>query len=109
MENPEKMLERLAHSPSLKPFRDLVRPIERHDQQRRGDLLRTLRAFFHNNSNVSKTAERLYLHRNSMIYRLARIEELTGLDLRRNPDRLALQLGLLATEKGEEPGEAEHP
>jgi DNA-binding PucR family transcriptional regulator len=41
------------------------------------------------------------LHRNSLLYRLERIQRLTGLDLKDQGARLALQLGLLTLEKGE--------
>ncbi len=51
----------------------------------------------------------MFLHRNSMLYRLARIQSLTGLDLKDHRAALALQLGLLALEKGEESDEVEHP
>jgi purine catabolism regulator len=51
----------------------------------------------------------MFLHRNSMLYRLARIQELTGLDLKDPDASLALRLGLLVLEKGEKPNEAEHP
>ncbi len=51
----------------------------------------------------------MFLHRNSLLYRLERIQKLTGLDLKDPGASLALQLGLLALEKGEEPDEVEHP
>jgi DNA-binding PucR family transcriptional regulator len=51
----------------------------------------------------------MFLHRNSMLYRLARIQGITGLDLKDSRAALALQLGLLALERGEESDEAEHP
>ncbi|WP_165874327.1 PucR family transcriptional regulator [Rubrobacter taiwanensis] len=104
----ELLLERLIHSPDLRPFRALVEPLERYDRERGGDLVRTLRTFFLANGNSSETAERLFLHRNSLLYRLRRIEELAGLDLGNPRDRLALQLGLLAMERGAE-DEDEHP
>jgi DNA-binding PucR family transcriptional regulator len=44
-----------------------------------------------------------------MLYRLERIGKLTGLDLKDHRVALALQLGLLAIERGEEVDEAEHP
>jgi purine catabolism regulator len=104
-----RLLKELARSPDLAPFRGLVRPLVEHDQKRRSDLVRTLRAFFAAGANVSEAADRMFLHRNSMLYRLERIQRLTGLDLKDPGANLALRLGLLALEKGEEPDEAEHP
>jgi DNA-binding PucR family transcriptional regulator len=104
----ERLLEDLARSPDLAPFRELVAPLVEHDHARRSDLVRTLRAYFAAGANASEAADRMFLHRNSMLYRLERIQRLTGLDLRDPRVALALQLGLLALEKGE-PDEAEHP
>jgi DNA-binding PucR family transcriptional regulator len=104
----ERLLKELARSPDLAPFRELVRPLEEHDRARRSDLVRTLRAYFAAGGNASEAADRMFLHRNSMLYRLERISRLTGLDLRDPGVALALRLGLLALERGE-PDEAEHP
>lgn len=73
-----------------------------YDRERRSDLLKTLRVYFETGANASEAADRLFLHRNSLLYRLARIEELVGLDLKDSRARLALQLGLLFVEHGEE-------
>ena len=105
----QRLLRELATSPDLAPFRELVRALVKHDRERRSDLVRTLRAYFAAGSNASEAADRLFLHRNSMLYRLARIQSLTGLDLKDPRAALALQLGLLALERGEERDEAEHP
>lgn len=102
------MLRGLARSPDLAPFRVLVEPLRDHDRRRRGDLVRTLRVYFAAGANASSAADRLFLHRNSMIYRLARIEELAGLDLKDSRARLALELGLLSLERGDEDAD-QHP
>ncbi len=103
------MLKELARSPDLTPFGELVRPLVEHDRERRSDLVRTLRTYFASGANASEAADRMFLHRNSMLYRLERIQKLTGLDLKDPDASLALRLGLLALEKGEEPDEAQHP
>ena len=105
----ERLLRELARSPDLAPFRELVRPLVEHDLERRSDLVRTLHAYFASGTNASEAADRMFLHRNSMLYRLERIQKLTGLDLKDPGASLALQLGLLALEKGEDPDEVEHP
>jgi purine catabolism regulator len=103
------LLRELSLSPDLAPFRGLVRPLVEHDRERRGDLVRTLRAYFAAGANASEAADRMFLHRNSMLYRLERIRKLTGLDLKNPRLALMLQLGLLALEKEEEQDETEHP
>lgn len=95
--DPDELLEALAHSGELSDFRELVRPLEEYDREHNSDLIRTLTVFFAMNANSSEAAEKLFLHRNSMAYRLDRIQEITGLDLKDHRARLALQLGLLAS------------
>jgi len=91
-----RLLEELGVSPDLRPFRELVAPLVLYDAERGSDLVRTLTVYFDCGENASEAADRLFLHRNSVPYRLERVRELTGLDYRDNLDRLALRLGLLA-------------
>ena len=65
-----------------------------HDERRQGDLLRTLEGFFAANGNLAKAASDLDVHRNTLVYRLERISELTGLDLEDPDNRLILHLAL---------------
>ena len=95
----EALLEGISGSPELLPFRGLVAPLEKYDRDRNSDLVRTLGVFFASGANVSRAADRLLLHRNSMNYRLERVRELTGLDYRDHRVKLAMQLGLLAIGK----------
>jgi len=109
-EDLQALLEGLSGSPELRPFRELVKPLKKHDQERNSDLVRTLRVFFASGANVSRAADRLLLHRNSMNYRLERVRELTGLDYRDHRAGLAMQLGLLAIEwERSTNAEDEHP
>lgn len=96
---PAPLLERLADSADLAPFRELIEPLLEYDRERRSDLVRTLRVYFLAGTNASEAADRLFLHRNSMLYRLARVEKLTGLDLKDPRAVLALQLGLLSIDQ----------
>ena len=91
----ERLLQELARDRTLEPFRALVEPLVEHDRERRSDLVKTLKVYFDAGANASEAADRLFLHRNSMLYRLARVEKLTGLNLKDPRARLALQLGLL--------------
>ena len=106
--NLKPLLENLSRSPDLSPFRELVSPLADYDLRRDSDLIKTLRVYFDTGTNASETADRLFLHRNSLLYRLERIQDLTSLDLKEPDARLALQLGLLAIRKGEK-DEAQHP
>ena len=59
----------------------LVAPLEREDSQRGNNLLATLRAYYACGARVDRTADALFLHRNSVRYRLDRIRSLLGLDI----------------------------
>lgn len=104
----EPLLNELTQSPDLAPFAGLVGPLISHDLERGSDLVKTLRVYLAAGANASEAADRLFLHRNSLLYRLERVRKLTGLDLKDPRSRLALQLGLLALERGET-DEAQHP
>jgi DNA-binding PucR family transcriptional regulator len=91
----ERLLQELARGRALQPFRALVEPLVEYDCERRSDLVKTLKVYFEAGANASEAADRLFLHRNSLLYRLSRVEKLTGLDLKDPRARLALQLGLL--------------
>jgi purine catabolism regulator len=62
------------------------------------DLLETLRVYFECNGNVAQTAKALYIHRNTLLYRLDRIRQVGNLDLDDAEARLQLQLALRAYE-----------
>jgi len=90
-----RLLYPLRESEVLEEFYDQVLgPLERYDREHRAELIPTLEAFFACDGNLQRTAERLFLHRNSLAYRLRRIQEITGMDLRRWEDCFRLQLAL---------------
>jgi len=54
--------------------------LREYDQTNKTELYLTLRTYLEYNKNLRATAEALFLHRNSLTYRINRINELTGLD-----------------------------
>jgi hypothetical protein len=65
-----------------------------HDAKHKSHLFSTLRIYFSMGSSLSGTAKALKVHVHTIQYRLARIEELSGLKLRNGEDRLTLELAL---------------
>ena len=65
--------------------------IESLDQE----TLFTIQKFFENNLNVSETSRRLFVHRNTLVYRLEKIKKLTGLDLREFEDAIVFKVALM--------------
>ncbi len=75
-------------------YQATLSPLVEHDDRKQGDLLRTLNGFFQANGNLAKAAQDLQVHRNTLVYRLERISELTDLDLDDADNRLILHLAL---------------
>jgi GAF domain-containing protein len=73
----------------------VLRRVEAHEERHGGDLLRTLQAWLAAGCSTAATAEALVVHRNTVSYRLGRIEQLTRRSLRDNGVRLELQLALM--------------
>jgi len=71
-----------------------------HDAKHGTDYYQTLYAYLLCERNQTLTAQKLYIHRNSLIYRIGRIEEIMGMDLNNERDRLYLLLSYLAQEDG---------
>ena len=65
--------------------------IESLDQE----TLFTIQKFFENNLNVSETSRKLFVHRNTLVYRLEKIKKLTGLDLREFDDAITFKVALM--------------
>lgn len=65
-----------------------------YDTRQNADLIKTLEAFFNCHGNLSQTAEMLIVHRNTLLYRMNRINEIAEIDLNRPETRLAIHLAL---------------
>ena len=59
------------------------------------ETLTTIHKFFENNLNVSETARQLYIHRNTLVYRLDKIQKMTNLDLRTFEDAITFKMALM--------------
>ena len=59
------------------------------------ETLFTIQRFFENNLNVSETSRGLFVHRNTLVYRLEKIKKLTGLDLRKFDDAIVFKVALM--------------
>ncbi len=59
------------------------------------ETLFTIQKFFENNLNVSETSRKLFVHRNTLVYRLDKIRRLTGLDLKQFDDAIVFKVALM--------------
>lgn len=90
-----RMLLQFAQSQNPNEFfcEALERLLE-YDQQADKELVKTLAAFLECNGNLTETSDRLFIHRNTLKYRLERIRDITQIDLDDSENRLMLHLGL---------------
>lgn len=88
-----RLLFQIEHNPELIAFQEeTIGPLLAQENSR--ELLHTLEAYFEHHGNVSQTAEALYIHRNTLIYRMERIAAILSRTLDDPENRLALQLAL---------------
>ena len=59
------------------------------------EAMSTINKFFENNLNISETARQLYVHRNTLVYRLERIETAIGLDIRTFDDAMMFRIAVM--------------
>ena len=62
------------------------------------ETLMTINKFFENNLNVSETSRQLYIHRNTLVYRLDKLQKSTGLDLRLFEDAITFKIALMVVQ-----------
>ena len=90
-----QLLTSLGSNPeSARFYRKTLGQLMTHDDNRNAELVDTLEAFFACHGNVSQTSSRLHIHRNTLSYRLERIESIANLDLNDPDARFSLQLAL---------------
>jgi purine catabolism regulator len=84
---------------SLEVFYDSVLGrLQEYDEQNSSDLVRSLSCFLEANGHWGDAAEKLYVHRHTLRYRMKRVEEITGRDLDESQDRMEFWLALKARE-----------
>lgn len=73
-------------------YREYLDKLLEHDEKNNTKFMQTLDMYLHQNGDLNKTAEKLYLHPNSLRYRIKKIEEITDLDLQKYENLLNLFL-----------------
>lgn len=90
-----RLLHAVAPPAELRRYcEDLLGPLLEHDRTHRSDLLRTLETYLRNDRNVAATARELFVHYNTLRYRLARIDELLGGLDRTRTARLSIEVAV---------------
>lgn len=81
--------------PELEKFYNTtLKPLVEYDNKKSTELVRTLEAYFSNNGNLKRMSDVLFTHYNTILYRVQRINEITGMSLENPDDRLNLEIAL---------------
>jgi PucR family transcriptional regulator, purine catabolism regulatory protein len=73
---------------------ELLHPVFDYDQTRKGELIKTLETYYDTNRNLKLTSTKLFTHYNTVLYRIRKIEELTGVNFDNPEDSLNLEIAV---------------
>ncbi|WP_168188637.1 PucR family transcriptional regulator [Thermoflavimicrobium daqui] len=94
---PEILLQHIPEEILQSYYQATLEPLQRYDYEKGTDLLHTLDVYLATGKRIGEAAHQLYVHRNTLKFRIARIEELLGMDLQDPKVVFRLQLGLHIT------------
>ena len=72
---------------------ELFNPLWEYDKLYGSNLFGVLKIYFEEGRNTVQTAKKMFMHRNTLLYQLNKIEELTGLDLKNSDDEFECRMG----------------
>ncbi|HHX30790.1 MAG TPA: PucR family transcriptional regulator [Clostridiaceae bacterium] len=84
----------LLREDALAYAEEILSALEEHDASQRGDLIETIRVYFESGGNLKRVSEVLFTHYNTIIYRINRIRDVYGIDLRDPETAFNFQLAL---------------
>jgi DNA-binding PucR family transcriptional regulator len=88
-------LNEVLNNPQIiRIYEDTIKKLKDYDVNNGTELIGTLSCYIENNYNVLKTAEYLYIHRNTLYKRLKKIESIMELDIKNAHKNLIIGLGL---------------
>lgn len=90
-------LERLLYSMDDREKKKFIEQLMKNAEHTTLDseMMLTLQAFFQNECNISETSKALYIHRNTLLYRLDKFKQATGMDVRKFHDAVLVHMALL--------------
>lgn len=90
-----RLLRHVKDSSALMQFiPHSLKELLEYQQANQADLLKTLQTFLECNQNVTQTAKHLFIHSKTVVYRLDRIKEITGMDFDDSEEMLSVRVGL---------------
>lgn len=92
------LLSNFTKEQLMEIYTETIEPLVTFDKENNLDWIDTLKEYFSSGFNITEAAKQLYIHRNTMNYRMEKIRELLNTDLKNTNECLMLQLGLIAME-----------
>ncbi len=89
-----RILQSADFEEQKKFYTEFLGDLIKYDDEKKLDILKTLDMYFQCSGNLKKISEAMFTHYNTILYRVQRIEEITGLNLRNYDDILNLQMAL---------------
>jgi purine catabolism regulator len=90
-----RLLGQLAEGKELSDFyEDTVGKLVKYDENHDLKLVETLKAYFQQNENLKETSQSLFIHVNTLKYRIQKISSITGYPLNHSDGKMMLHLGL---------------
>lgn len=77
---------------------DTINPIVNYDKLNNTELIKTLRVYFECNGNMKKMSKEMFMHYNTIVYRIQKIKDITGVDFENGDSRLKFEIALKALE-----------
>lgn len=75
---------------------DTIRPLIEYDRLNKTELTKTLKVYFECNGNMKKMSKQMFMHYNTIIYRLQKIKDIIGIDIENYDQRLNLEIAMKA-------------
>ena len=82
------------HDELFKFYESTLKPLVDYDEKKSTELVRTLESYYEQGGNLRKTADSLFTHYNTTLYRIESIQRITGMQLDNHKDRLNLEVAL---------------
>lgn len=76
-------------------YQDMIGKLDEHDQSNGSDYIEFLEAYLKNNGNINETAEKMFIHRNTVVYKIKKINELLDCNLSDLKTRVQIYLALM--------------
>lgn len=86
MEHQEQEIKKFCH--------ETVMPLVEYDKNKDGELIKTLRTYFECSGNLKQVCKKMYIHYNTILYRMQKIQTITGMKLDDSNNRLNMEISL---------------